>query len=480
MNVTGDKVSGTGWAELFTGNNKYKAIVLAVAVLLNVSNIYITATLLPTIVKEIGGLKFYSWNTSLFEIASIIGAVYSARLFAAAGPGKAYRLALLLFMLGSVVCAAAHAMEVLLAGRLIQGLGGGLLFALSYAMIRIIFEERLWARVMALISAMWGVGAFVGPFIGGVFAGPGSWRLGFISILVLAAGLFLLTRYTLPQKHEGARQLPVSVLKLVLLVLVVLLVSIGSIYPGLTTNLIFTGLAVLCLIALVIAENRPGVRLLPTGAYRLGSLLGTSYMVMILFSLVAAVEIFIPYFLQVIYGYTPLQSGYLAVLIALGWSLSSMIFAGIAVRHLGKLTLIAALLLIAGLYGLVFVAHDAASMSELVLLGVSLLVIGCGLGLVWPHLSVRILSSAPVGEEELTSASITIVQLITMTLGAAFGGLVANYGGMTDPGGVAGAETASVALYSFFMKCPMLVLLLIVLHKGFRNNLFRFTGQRKN
>ncbi|WP_118972945.1 MFS transporter [Taibaiella koreensis] len=477
MSIAKNKDAGAGWHELFSGNNKYKAIVLAVAVLLNVCNIYITATILPTIVKEIGGLKFYSWNTSIFEIASIVGAVYSAKLFAAAGPGKAYRLALLLFMAGSAVCAASPGMAVLLMGRLIQGLGGGLLFALSYAMIRIIFEERLWARVMALISAMWGIGAFVGPFVGGLFAEYGSWRLAFVSVIVLTAGLLLLTHYTLPRKYDNGKSLPVSISKLVLLVLVVLMVSIGSIYEEPAANLVFTGIAVLFLTALVIAEKRKGIRLLPTGAYSLRTALGTAYIVMVLFSLIAAVEIFIPYFLQIIYGYSPLQSGYLAVLIAIGWSLSSMIFAGIAARHLGKLTVIAAFFLIAALYGLTLIAHENASHLETAILCAALLLIGTGLGLVWPHLSVRILSSAPKGEEELTSASITIVQLITMTLGAAFGGLVVNHAGMTHPGGLEGAKSASVALYHFFMKFPMLVLLLLVISKSFRSNLFRSAGK---
>lgn len=105
-----------------------------------------------------------------------------------------------------------------------------------------------------------------------------------------------------------------------------------------------------------------------------------------------------------------------------------MTFAGIAVRHPGKLTLIAAFLLIAGLYGLVVATHDTAFSSEPAFLGVSLLVFGCGLGLVWPHLSVRILSPAPAGEEEPESACVTIVPLVTRTLGAAFSGMVANYG----------------------------------------------------
>ncbi|MBC7212751.1 MAG: MFS transporter, partial [Pseudomonas sp.] len=117
-------------------------------------NVYIVTTLLPTVIEEIGGLAFYAWNTTLFVVASIIGSTLSTRLLARGGPRVAYLLALLVFTLGSMLCAQAGSMPVLLLGRSVQGLGGGILFALSYALIHLVFDSRLWKRFTIELSGV--------------------------------------------------------------------------------------------------------------------------------------------------------------------------------------------------------------------------------------------------------------------------------------------------------------------------------------
>jgi MFS family permease len=77
----------------------------------------------------------------------------------------------------------------MLFGRTGQGLGGGLLLGLSYSLTRIVYEERLWSRAMALISSMWGIATLSGPAIGGIFAQTGHWRLAFWVVLPIAAFL---------------------------------------------------------------------------------------------------------------------------------------------------------------------------------------------------------------------------------------------------------------------------------------------------
>lgn len=465
--------STASWADLFAGRNKYKTVALALGVLLHVSNIYISTTVLPSVVKEIGGLEFYAWNTTVFVIASIMGSVFSATCLSGAGPRGAYRTALVLFIAGTAVCAGANDMGLLLMGRFIQGLGGGLLFALSYAMIRIVFEERLWPRSMALVSGMWGIGAFVGPFVGGIFAEYDHWRMAFGSMVLMSAVLLLLTGRILPPASHPGKATPVPVFKLVLLLLAALSVSVGSIYESLTVSLASILIATALIIGIIRAERGAGKRLLPAGAYRLNGALGTVYAVMLLFSMVAAVEIFVPYFAQAIYHYSPLKSGYLAVLIAFGWTVGSLICSGWNARYIGRLTLSGALLLLLGLYALTLLSHEGLSAAALTLLCIALLVTGAGIGIVWPHLMVKVFSLAPPGQEELTSASVTTLQLVSMTFGAALGGWIANYGGMTHPGGMEGARRASVLLYVFFMNAPLLVIVLLITHKKFRSNLFR-------
>ena len=82
-----------------------------------------------------------------------------------------------------------------------------------------------------------------------------------------------------------------------------------------------------------------------------------------------------------------------------------------------------------------------------------------------PHLLTRVFSLAPSGEEELTSSSVTTVQLIAMAFGAAIAGLIANICGLTVPGGSAGAKTASVLLFGSFALAPLLGALMILLYK---------------
>ena len=155
MAVSTTPESSASWADLLHGANALRSIALAGGVALHAINVYIVTTILPSVIQEIGGLEYYAWNTTLFVVTSIIGSALSAKLIETLGPRAAYLAAVAIFTAGAVACALAPTMPVLLAGRSIQGLGGGILFALSYALIRLVFDAPLWSRAMALVSGMW-------------------------------------------------------------------------------------------------------------------------------------------------------------------------------------------------------------------------------------------------------------------------------------------------------------------------------------
>lgn len=261
----------TTWRDLFSNGNGLKATTLALGVMLHATNVYLATTIMPSIIKEIGGLEYYAWNTTIFIVASVIGSVISANQMGKSGPRKAYQIGILLFSIGVLLCSLAPTMYVLLLGRFIQGFGGGLLFALSYAMIRLIFAEKLWSRAMALISGMWGVAAFSGPFIGGIFAEHGHWRMAFGVLLIFCVFLFILSSKTLPKTKTQEKVSKIPYLKLLLLGLGALTVSIGSIQKNIVGSLIGICVAFLLLLILVISEKNSKNRLLPTGAYKISS-----------------------------------------------------------------------------------------------------------------------------------------------------------------------------------------------------------------
>lgn len=118
MNHTGT------WRQLLGPANLGTSTVLAGGVLLYATNEFITISLLPSAVADIGGQRFYSWVTTVYLVASVIAATTVSPLVSRLGPRLAYLEAMAVFATGTLVCALAPAMEVLLVGRTVQGLGG--------------------------------------------------------------------------------------------------------------------------------------------------------------------------------------------------------------------------------------------------------------------------------------------------------------------------------------------------------------------
>lgn len=451
------------WSDLFSKGNSLLAIILALGVMLHATNVYLATTIMPSIIKEIGGLQYYAWNTTLFVVASVIGSVISANQMAKSGPRKAYQIGILFFTIGTLLCALAPTMPILLVGRSIQGYGGGLLFALSYAMVRFVFTENLWSRAMALISGMWGVAAFSGPLLGGIFAEHGHWRWSFGVLLLFCIFILITASIILPKEKQQQPLLPIPYLKLALLSLAVLAVSVGSIQKNVFENIAGVLVALLFLLLLGFAEKKNRIRLLPTGAYQISSALGATYAVMALLTIATSIEIYIPYFAQVIYNFTPLKAGYLTVLIAIGWTLSSIFFSGYKGHSVKKIVILGAFLMFIGLVGLscISILNAVSPNWNVVLNCTSLLAIGAGIGMGWPHLLTQVFSLAPTGEENLTSSSVTTVQLIATSFGAALAGLVTNLGGITDSNTILAVTNASIYLYIIFATAPFAAIIIL-------------------
>ena len=455
------------WGSLFQGRNGLLAVALTGGVALHAINVHIVTTVLPSVVQDIGGLDWYAWSTTLFVVASIIGAALSVRLLARLGPRGACLAALAVFTLGSAACASALSMPWMLAGRSVQGLGGGVLAALSYALIQMVFVPALWPRAVALVSGMWGIATLCGPAVGGLYAQAGHWRWAFWTLLPVALAQALLVAVQLrpaalvrPASDDPSR---IPLLQIALLASSVLAVAAGS----LSAQLGWQGLGVACGLALgaaaVLVDRRAAVRMLPAGATARGSALGAIYAGVALLLVGTTTEIYIPYFLQTLHGYTPLAAGYLTAAMAAGWSCGSLWSSGREGAGAARLLRAAPVLGFVSLLVLALLLPTTLLPAGLhmLLCGLALAGVGAGVGIGWPHLLVRVLMLAPAGEGGMASAAITTVQLYGMALGAAIAGLVANAAGLIAPGGVAGAQSAAVWLFAGFALAPLGAALLL-------------------
>ncbi|WP_433211119.1 MFS transporter [Microtetraspora malaysiensis] len=419
------------WRELLGREYLGAAIVLAGGVLVGAVNIYLAASLLPTAVADLGGASFYSWNMTVYLVAMVIATMLTGRFLSRWGNVVAYLLGFATFTAGSLACAASPAMVVLLASRGVQGLGAGLLSGLGFAVIRMALPARLWTRGAALMSAMYGVGNFAGPALGGLFAQFGSWRLAFAAMAVVAAVCGAIVPRVLPHSERSNARVPIPAMSLLLVTASAGAVSVAGVVAGTLTKAAGIAVALLLVAGFVAHERRSELRVFPRTTYQRGSSLKWVYLTLGLLAFGVAAESFLPLFGQRLAGLPPLVAGFFAAAISLGWSLtqigSSSVTGHRAVRRLRVLgpVLLAAGLLVQGLLQ----REDTPIWLVLVWVPV-LFVAGAGIGLAYPHLSVAAMSSTRDPQEGgRAAAAIATVTSLSIAFGTAVAGALVNLGG---------------------------------------------------
>ncbi|GLP75645.1 MFS transporter [Mycobacterium antarcticum] len=440
MTQTESTPAGT-WAELLGPKNLGASTVLAGGVALYATNEFLTISLLPSTVAEIGGERLYAWVTTVYLVASVVAATTVSSVLTKLGPRWAYVSGLGVFGVGSVLCAVAPSMEFLLFGRVVQGAAGGLLAGLGYAVINSALPQSLWTKASALVSAMWGVGTLVGPAAGGLFAQFGSWRWAFGLLALLTAGMAALVPFVLPGRtadadRPGADRIPVW--SLLLLGVAALAVSVAGIVRNLAATGGLLALGVALVGVFVVVDRRTTASVLPPMAFRPGPL---KWIYLTLGVLMAATmaDMYVPFFGQRLAHLVPVAAGFLGVSVAVGWTLSEIASASLTkTRVIARVVAVAPLVMAIGL-GLAAVSQVEDAPGPVIGVWVlALVVTGTGVGMAWPHLSAWAMgSSDDPAEGRTAAAAINTVQLICGAFGAGLAGIVVN---LTDRGDATGAR----------------------------------------
>jgi MFS family permease len=436
------------WRELLGAKYLGTSVVLAGGVALYATNEFLTISLLPNTVAEIGGSRLYAWVTTLYLVGSVVAATMVNPMLVRVGARSSYLMGLALFGVSSLACGAAPNMEVLIAARALQGVAGGLLAGLGYAVINAALPRSLWTRASALVSAMWGVATVVGPATGGLFAQFGLWRWAFAAMAILTALMAMLVPIALAAGRVGPSTetpvLKVPVWSLVLIGAAALAVSVAQIPRSMvaTAGLLAAGVALVGLFAIV--DRRMHAAVLPPSVFGPGPLKWI-YLTMAALMLGAMVDTYVPLFGQQLAHLTPVAAGFLGAALAVGWTVSEIVSASVEnQRTIGRVIAAAPVVVAAGLALGALTQRENASAGIVVLWTIALVVAGIGIGMAWPHLSVRAMDSVnDPGEGVAAAAAINTVQLISGAFGAGLAGVVVNAAG-------GGGVTAAHWLFTVF------------------------------
>jgi MFS family permease len=420
MAVEPAEIQTIGWRDLVAEGRLPRFALVCAGTWLAAADELVTATIMPSAAHEIGGYSAFGWAVAVFLLGSILGGATAGRLSLRIGLKPAMTVAGGAYALGCAASALAPSMAFFLAGRLLQGLGGGWVVGLCYVAVSSLFPQSLWSRVLSGLAGVWGVATLVSPLIGGLFAQAGFWRGAFWFFAAQGIGFIAAIRVLVPATatadKDAARP---PFLQIGVLALAIAAIGAAGIWraPGLAAGSALAGLVLFGLFLRI--DARAKTHLLPRAIGDPTSAAAAGLAMIFLLNVATiSFSVYGTALLQKLYGAAPVLAGYILGGGALAWTFAALLIAG---RGSGRRAIRVGVTLIAlGQAGLMF----AVPHGSIALIGALTLTTGAGFGLAWAFAASRIVANTHEADRALASASVPTASMIGGAVGAAAAGAI--------------------------------------------------------
>lgn len=182
------------WRDLAAaGRTRLTLALVLVELVAGIQSLVVT-TVMPRVLQDLGGVEFYGLVFSGYLLSGLVSIPLAGRAADRRGMSRPFLSMALLFAAATLVAGLAPSMLTLAAARLVQGYGGGAMYALAYGVVSRRYPAALRARMLALLSGVWVVSGLVGPAYGALLASTVGWRWSFVGVVPLIALATLLLR----------------------------------------------------------------------------------------------------------------------------------------------------------------------------------------------------------------------------------------------------------------------------------------------
>ncbi|NUR59689.1 MAG: MFS transporter [Catenulispora sp.] len=390
----------------------------------------VVSTAVPQIVGDLGGFSVFSWLFSGYLLAVTVTLPVYGKLSDTFGRKPVLVTGAAVFLLGSLLCAAAWNMGALIAFRIVQGLGGGALQGTVQTLAADLYPLKERPRIQSRLSTVWAVSAVAGPGIGGILAAYADWRWIFlVNLPIGAVALWLVVRHLHEPRRERTGRPRIDWAGALAVfacggVLLTALVQGGVAWPWLSAPslaLFGTGLALVALV--VVVERRAAEPIIPGWVWRRRTIAAVNLALGALGFLMVAPSVFLPTYAQSVLGLAPVAAGFVLSVWTLSWpvsaALSQHVYRRIGFRNTAMLGIGTAALI---LFAFPFLPYPGAAWQPTLLM----LLLGAALGLFQLPLIVGVQSTVGWAERGTTTASVLFCRQTGQTIGASVFGAVAN------------------------------------------------------
>ena len=383
---------------------------------------------LPAIHRSLGSsLSGLQWTVDAYTLVLASLLMLAGSTADRVGRKRVFQVGLVVFALGSLLCALAPTENVLIAARVLQAIGGSMLSPVAMSIIRNVFvdpAER--ARAIGIYAAMFGLSIALGPVLGGTLVDAVGWRAVFL-VNVPVGVLAILTTHRFVPESRAERPRRIDPVGQMLVIIGLASLTFGTIEGpdrGWGSIEIVASLAVaaLALAVLIPYELRRREPLLEVRWFRSAPFSGASAIALCAFAALGAFLFLNTLYLQDARGLSALRAG----LCLLPMAATVLVFAPISGRLVGsrgpRPALLASGIALMASVALLTQVEPSSSIAYVL---VAYALFGIGFGLVNPPITNTAVSGMPASQAGVAAAVASTSRQVGLTVGVAMAGAIA-------------------------------------------------------
>lgn len=411
-------------------NRKKVTIALIIATFLASIEGTIVSTATASIANDLQGVSLVSWLFTVYLLTMTVTTPIYGKLADLYGRRLIFTLGIILFLSGSALCGLAQSMEQLIFFRALQGLGAGAVMPITTTIVGDIYPYEQRAKIYGMFSAIWGVSGVVAPLLGGFLVDYVSWHWIFYINLPFGVVSLILLRLYLVETIDRSQAKQIDYLGAITFTVAVTSLLLGILLGG--THLPWASIEIVALFIagsllftlFLYVETRVPEPMLPLKLFRIPSVTYANLSGFLLSIILIGINIYLPIWIQGVYGYGATGAGLSLIPMSLGWMISSNLASFVLLRLGPKRTILIGFSLI--LTSAVGLSLLESTVSPLILIGIMLLM-GFGFGMSMTVSIVLGQSGMGTALRGVASSSNSFLRTLGQTVGSAILGAMFNW-----------------------------------------------------